>query len=207
MTYPWPYSLPPHIHPQPQPTQPHWIQFPPQASPQPFPTLPPTPPQHPTSHHYPLPITPPPHAQYIQRSPLPRRRSSATQSVASSQAQSKPADRQASRSPAITQDKAHTSIQNITTAATAKHTPEPPRRTSSITLKPNLHSLPNTPQNRHLHHHHQHQYLRFQSNVDLTTYLLQHSNHPLIQHNWMSSNGSTATHKHLMSKMNPCSPT
>ena len=59
MTYPWPYSLPPHIHPQPQPTQPHWIQFPPQASPQPFSTLPPTPPQHPTSHHYPMPITPP----------------------------------------------------------------------------------------------------------------------------------------------------
>ena len=352
MTYPWPYSLPPHIHPQPQPTQPHWIQYPPQASPQPFSTLPPTPPQHPTSHHYPMPLTPPPHAQFIQshqlqahfpvqptapfdttqlaqqhphlttqspqspahthltlplqsqsqsqppphqlhqphlphqlhpsphttnqtpattsfqppplqapdvlqapppdpttitsqqlttptpppppytsttspatsqpasatintppqpphhiprtskptpsiaptlsttrgiwrdpdrspprtpehhrysafpavpsiapsqatsrsrsrtrslrttRSPLPRRRSSATQSVASSQAQSKPADRPTSQSPAITQDKAHTSIQNITPAATEKHTPEPPRRASSITLKPNPHFTP-----------------------------------------------------------------
>ena len=28
-------------------------------------------------------------------------------------------------------------------------------------------------------------------------------NHPLILHNWMSSNGSTTTHNHLMSKMNP----
>ena len=357
MTYPWPYSLPPHIHTQPQPAQPNWIQFPPQASPQPFSTLPPTPPQHPTSHHYPLPITPPPHTQYIQphqfqthfpvqptapfdtthlaqqhphfttqstqsqththptlplrsqshsqpppyqlhqthlphlphqlppsphtttqtpatasfqppppqapdvlqapppdpttitsqqlttstpppppytsttspattqpasasintpaqpppphhiprttkptpsiaptlsttrgiwrdpdrspprtpehhrysafpavpsiapsqatsrsrsrtrslrttRSPLPRRRSSATQSVASSQAQSKPADRQTSRSPAITQDNAHTSSQNIITATTEKHTPETPRRASSITLKPNPHFTP-----------------------------------------------------------------
>jgi len=84
---------------------------------------------------------------------------------------------------------------------------------SHLAVLPALHSspthisLPNTPHNRHLHHHHQHQYLQFQSNVDLTTCLLQHSNHPLIQHNWMSSNGSTATHKHLMSKMNPCFPT
>ena len=348
MTYPWPYSLPPHIHQQPQPTQSHWIQYPPQASPQPFPTMPPIPPQHPTSHHYPLPTPPPPHAQYIQphqlqahfpvqptapfdttqlvqqhphltiqppqsqahthptlplqsqpqsphqpqlshqlhpsphttnqtpaapslqppspqapdlpqarapdpatitsqqlttptppppphtstpppaapqpasasittpaqpqpphhiprttkptpsiaptlsttrgiwrdpdrspprtpehhrysafpavpsiapsqatsrsrsrtrslrttRSPLPRRRSSATQSVASSQPQSKPADRQTSPSPAITQDNAHTSKQNITTATTAKHTPEATHRTSSITLKPNPHFTP-----------------------------------------------------------------
>ena len=336
MTYPWPYSLPPHIHQQPQPTQPHWIQYPPQAPPQPFPTLPPTPPQHPTSHHYPFPTPPPPHAQYIQphqlqahfpvqptvpfdttqlaqqhphltiqppqsqahthptlplqsqpqppplppqphlshqlhpsphttnqspaapslqppppqapdlpqarapdpatitsqqlatptppppphtptappaatqpasasitttaqpppphhiprttkptpsiaptlsttrghrysafpavptiapsqatsrsrsrtrsirttRSPLPRRRSSATQSVASSQPQSKPADRQTSPSPAIAQDNAHTPRQNITTATTAKHTPESTHRTSSITLKPNPHFTP-----------------------------------------------------------------
>ena len=84
------------------------------------------------------------------RSPLPRRRSSATQSVASSQPQSKPADRQTSPSPAITQDNAHTPRQNITTATTAKHTPESTHRTSSITLKPNpqftpKHSTKQTP--------------------------------------------------------------
>ena len=79
---------------------------------------------------------------------------------------------------------------------------------SQLTVLPALHSNPthishpNIPQNRHLHRHHQHHHLQFQYNVDLTT-CLQNSNHPLIQHNWMSSNGSTTTHKHLMSKMNP----
>ena len=62
--------------------------------------------------------------------------------MASSQPHSKPADRQTSPSPAITQDNAHTPRQNITTATTAKHTPESTHRTSSITLKPNPHFTP-----------------------------------------------------------------
>ena len=87
--------------------------------------------------------------------------------------------------------------------------PLPNTLQSQLTVLPALHSspthisLPSIPQNRHFHHHPQHQHLQFQYSVDLTTCLLQHSNHPLIQHNWKSSNGSTATHKHLMSKMNP----
>ena len=64
MTYPWPYSLPPNIQQQPQPTQPHWIPYPPQHPPQPYPTLPPVPPHHPAPHFYPHPTTFPPQTQF-----------------------------------------------------------------------------------------------------------------------------------------------
>ena len=411
MTYPWPYSLPPHIHQQPQPTQPHWIQYPPQASPQPFPTLPPTPPQHPTSHHYPLPTPPPPHAQYIQPHQLqahfpvqptapfdttqltqqhphltiqPPQSQAHTHPTLPLQSQPQPPSlppqpHQLHPSPHTTHQTPatpsfqppplqapdvlyhkhdhliqqqslhnrwphqlhhqhltlqqphqrllnllqhpsphphslrhhttyhalpsqrhplhpHSALQEVFGATQIAHHhahlnitaiqpfqpfpplhhhklhPDPgaalahyalhalhyhdveapphnpwlvlnhnpslqidkhhhhqqspktkltlPDKTSlplplqntlqsQLTVLPALHSNPthishpNIPPNRHLHHHHQHHHLQFQYNVDLTICLLQNSNHPLIQHNWMSSNGSTATHKHLMSKMNP----
>ena len=116
--------------------------------------------------------------------------------------------------PSLQTDKHHNHQQSPTTKLTLPSKtslPLPLQNTlqSQLTVLPALHSspthisLPSIPQNRHFHHHPQHQHLQFQYSVDLTTCLLQHSNHPLIQHNWKSSNGSTATHKHLMSKMNP----
>ena len=71
------------------------------------------------------------------RSPLPRRRGSATQSVASSQPHSAPADRHTSPPPNLIQDKTHTSTKGITVATTTKHTPGSAHRTSGIILKPN----------------------------------------------------------------------
>ena len=80
---------------------------------------------------------------------------------------------------------AKTSLQRLLENTLQRHLAVPPALHSS----PTHISLPNTPHNRHLHHRHQHQYLQFQSNVDHTTYLLQHSNHLQIQHSWRSFNG------------------